>query len=329
MRLELRPCSATGLGACPGAHQHAQGAGHSQASAGHDLSSTRQQASRQGWAGDGHGGRKQLWRRARSGEQLLCIALSCGGTAQAARVAQLGLTPWTWMLLPASSLPRALPSARLLGVPWASGQPWAGGSELCWPSLSLLSPTPGTILALPRLWAALRSFSALKGRQGNAEREEGEGRGHTGSSQEHSGIPGRLLCLFMWKDWGPQMFPYEDKMPVQRSPCGDPGVTLPEGSPLPISQPGCSSGAPGEGSGAVASSERLCLPPLVLAAILSSQLRAAPRGERGVSLARAAQRYQMVSRRPHFPLSCKKQIRKNLLPEHFCTDPIPRAPEEP
>lgn len=84
-------------------------------------------------------------------------------------------------------------------------------------------------------------------------------------------------------------------MPVQRSPCGDPGVTLPEGKPLPTCQPGCSSGGPGEGSGAVASSERLCLPPLMLAAILSSQLRAGPRGERVLSLARAAQRYQMVS----------------------------------
>lgn len=72
------------------------------------------------------------------------------------------------------------------------------------------------------------------------------------------------------------MFPYEDKVLVERSPCGDPKVTLPEGSPLPTSQPGCSSGGPGEGSGAVASSERLCLPPLVLAAILSSQLRAGP-----------------------------------------------------
>lgn len=79
----------------------------------------------------------------------------------------------------------------------------------------------------------------------------------------------------------------------------------------------------------MASSERLCLPPLVLAAILSSQLRAGPWGERGVSLARAAQRYQMVSRRPHFPLSSKKQIRKNLLPKHICTEPVPRAPKEP
>lgn len=207
MRLEPRPRSAAGLCACPGARQHAQGAGHSQASAGHGLSSTRQQASRQGWAGDGHGRRKQLWRGARSGEQLLCIAVSCGGTAWAARVAQLGFTPCTWMLLPASSFPCALPWVRLLGVPWASGQPWAGRSELCWPSLSLLWPTPGTILALLRLWAALRSFAALKGRQGNAEREEGEGRGHTGSSQEHGGIGGRLLCLSMRKDWGPQMFP--------------------------------------------------------------------------------------------------------------------------
>lgn len=74
------------------------------------------------------------------------------------------------------------PRVRLLGVPWA------GRSELCWPSLSLLSPTPGTILALPRCWAALRSFAALKGRQGNAEREERGGKGHTGSSQEHGGI---------------------------------------------------------------------------------------------------------------------------------------------
>lgn len=78
-------------------------------------------------------------------------------------------------------------------------------------------------------------------------------------------------------------------MSVQRSPCGDPEVTL------PTSQPGCSSGGSGEGRVAVASSERLCLPPLVLAAILSSQLRAGPWGERALSLAQAAQRYQMVS----------------------------------
>lgn len=176
MRLEPRPRSAAGLCACPGARQHAQGAGHSQASAGHGLSSTRQQASRQGWAGDGHGRRKQLWRGARSGEQLLCIAVSCGGTARAARVAQLGFTPCTWMLLPASSFPCALPWVRLLGVPWASGQPWAGRSELCWPSLSLLWPTPGTILALLRLWAALRSFAALKDREMlKGRREKGGG----------------------------------------------------------------------------------------------------------------------------------------------------------
>lgn len=79
----------------------------------------------------------------------------------------------------------------------------------------------------------------------------------------------------------------------------------------------------------MASSERLCLPPLVLAAILSSQLRAGPRGERVLSLALAAQGTRWWLEEPHFQLSCKKQMRKNLLLKQICTEPVPRTSEEP
>lgn len=198
-------------------------------------------------AGDGHGGRKQLWRRARSGEQLLCIALSRGGTARAARVAQLGFTPCTWMLLPASSFPCALPWPRLLGVPWASGQPWAGRSELCWPSLSLLSPAPGTILASPRCGLHLGPLLLLRGDREmlKGRREKGGGtrappRSTVGFEEDCSASPRGRTGV-------PRCSLRDDKVPVQRSPCRDPGVTLPEGKPLPTRQPGCSSEGPGEG----------------------------------------------------------------------------------
>lgn len=66
----------------------------------------------------------------------------------------------------------------VLGVPLPTlADPWEG---------------PGLTEVVAKSWAALRPFSALKWRRGNAEREEGEGRGHMGSSQRHGGTGGRL-----------------------------------------------------------------------------------------------------------------------------------------
>lgn len=102
---------------------------------------------------------------------------------------QPGLHAWhSWMLLPASSFPCALPWVRLLGVPWASGQPWAGRSELCWPSLSLLSPPPGTILALPRLWVPLGPLLLFKG-DGKCWKGGGRGEGAHGWDLRKTALP--------------------------------------------------------------------------------------------------------------------------------------------
>lgn len=108
MRLETHPRSAGwALCACPGAHQQAQGAGRSQTSAIHGLSSTRQQASRQGRAGNGHGvggssrcleKRKEWGAAAVNCSQLWWHSPGCSGSSVAR-----GFTPWTRTLLPASS----------------------------------------------------------------------------------------------------------------------------------------------------------------------------------------------------------------------------------
>lgn len=216
--MRLEPClrSAAGLGA----HQHAQGAGHSQASAGHGLSSTRQQASRQGWA---RGGEEAALEKSKEWGAAAAVYCSQPWVAQVGTAG--GFTP---LHLDAPALPLLFP----VPSPWVRLL-WAGRSELCWPSLSLLSPSPGTILALPRWWAALRSF-----KKGDREMLTGRREGarwdlrKTGSASPRgrTGVP---RCSFR-----------ENKVPAQRSPS--------RGSPLPSSQPGSSSEGPGEGSGAVA-----------------------------------------------------------------------------
>lgn len=80
----------------------------------------------------------------------------------------------------------------------------------------------------------------------------------------------------------------------------------------------------------MASSERLCLPPLVLAAILSSQLRAGLRGEQVVSVAWAAQRYQMM---PGGGLTSSSAVKDRLgntcCQSTFAVSPFSSAPKEP
>lgn len=153
--------------------------------------------------------------------QLWWRSPGCTGSS-----AGLGFTPWTQMLLPASSpapvpfpgggCSRAGPLVSLPMASWAAPYPGAarfqGGQDSSPPAPrgpmghrgrpglpdvgcarhpSPCSRRPLGMSWVAKSWAALRPFSALKWRQGNAEREVGEG-WHMGSSLRHSGTGGRL-----------------------------------------------------------------------------------------------------------------------------------------
>lgn len=82
----------------------------------------------------------------------------------------------------------------------------------------------------------------------------------------------------------------------------------------------------------MASSERLCLPPCkqVLAAILSSQLRAGPQGEQVVPQAQAAQRYQTMSGEGLTSSSAvKNRLGKTCCQSTFTVSPLPGPQKSP
>lgn len=136
---------ASGLCACPGAHQQAQGAGRSQTSAIHGLSSTRQQASRQGWAENGQEGRRQLGvSREEQGVGSSCCELLSAAMAQrrlhrwlkGAGVHPMDLDAPVCIFLCSNALPWAQvqqdqPSGHLM-TSWAAAQP--GARVLRWGS---------------------------------------------------------------------------------------------------------------------------------------------------------------------------------------------------
>lgn len=138
----------------------------------------------------------------------------------------------------------------------------------------------------------------------------------------------------MRKGQGPQMFPWGRQgaevslqRPLGHAPIGEPPPHQPAWIQLRV----LGKGSRGDG-GAVASSERLCLPPLRAGAGSNSLVTAkgwSPGRASGVSGLGSPKVPDDVWRRPDFQLSCKKQIRKNLLPKHVCSEPAPRAPKEP
>lgn len=137
----------------------------------------------------------------------------------------------------------------------------------------------------------------------------------------------------MRKEWGPQMF-------LQRRQGNGAGKTLGScshrGAP---STPACldpALGASGRGAGSkaglwLAQRGSACLHcERVLAAILSSQLRAVPWGEQVVSQAWAAQRYQMMSGGGLTSSSAvKNRLGKTRCQSTFPVSPLPGSQKSP
>lgn len=165
-------------------------------------------------------------------------------------------------------------------------------------------------------------FSSLQQREGDAGRERGGGGG------THGAPPCGMVGLE--KEGGAC---HGGGRGPPRRPRGAEGE-LGRGSGGPLGEPPPHLGAQGSGR-AVASSERLCGPPLrALAALLSSQLRTGPRGgPGGGARARAAPGHKAVSGGlASSPAATKRNhqvtpLARGLLPvssQH--RDPSPRSP---